>query len=138
MALWLVCEAVHGKEFDSQFVQRIGHDGLSVIGHLSTIKAIDDDGDGEGDYYRLFQYVRYEDTATYTQMSHWFYKSKIKPLDSQESGFEAYFKLESTPYVNPPHVMAHYQSAPVSVLASSWAWNEVSANDPKSPDSFGL
>ena len=53
-AIWTICTVVHGKEFDSQFVQRIGHDGLSVIQHLSTIEAIDSTLDTHGDFYHLY------------------------------------------------------------------------------------
>ena len=62
MAFLCISETAFCKEFDSQFVQRIGLDGLSVIGHLATIRAIDYEEDGTYDSYRLFQYVRFENT----------------------------------------------------------------------------
>ena len=78
---------ISAKEFDSQYVQRIGIEGQDMVGSVQTIRSFDEDEDGTLDSYYLYQFVRSFENGSSCTLTDWVYWTKITPGDRDGTGF---------------------------------------------------
>ena len=113
---------ISAKEFDSQYVQRIGIEGEDIFHYLQTIRSFDEDEDGTLDSYHLYQFVRTKENGSSCTLTDWIYWTKITPGDRDETGFHRWFEVAvSGSNLNTPQAMAFYpyESEVIAVASNS-------------------